>query len=455
MAFPTSPTNCQITTVNGIRYSYSSVSNSWTRISSGKFTAAATGPTNPSTGDHWYNTSEDTLYEWTYDGVGYYWLDIQSAFVGGNSGSVLSNTTVAGTLTMTGNIVPSANITYNIGTSTQRFKDLFLSGTTIDIGGATIKTDSGSGAIALIPQPTVANPNPTGIVVSTGGTISTVSTVAGEASLANIGTSANTASTSGSTSFGNITVNGNIISPSSIGAVVSVTGATTLNSNAFGNIHICTGTTADYTITLPPVAGNVGKIITFQMSSALTKLVTLDGNASELIDGSSTRIMWANESAILYCNGTSWNKIGGKTISMIGAITPSATQSISNNTDTKRTGMNTKFGADNNVPGMSDTTNSRVVVQRPSKYKIGVAWRITNIGGTGNMEVRIYVNGAETFINSRTNATGDWPVLQVFNTHNGAVGDYIELYCKHFVGSTQTAWNSTDTFILVEEIPQW
>jgi hypothetical protein len=255
---------------------------------------------------------------------------------------------------------------------------------------------------------------------------------------------------------GNVVLSGIISAYNQIGTNIAITGAYTMGSNSFGNLHFCSGTTANYSLILPAVSGNTGKLVTIQMSNTLTKIVTVDGNGSEMIDGSLTRIMWANESCVLYCDGTAWRKVGGRTIPMVGAITPSATQTISNNTDTKRTGMNTTFGADNGVPSMSDTTNSRVTIQRPGKYKVGGAWRITNIGSGANMEVRLYLNGAEVYINSRVNATGDWPVLQVFNTYNHTiVGDYWELYCKQFVGSNQTAWNSTDTFILVEEIPQW
>lgn len=45
----------------------------------------------------------------------------------------------ADTLTV-GNITPLSNVTYNIGTPTLRFKDLWLSGTTIHLGDATIST---------------------------------------------------------------------------------------------------------------------------------------------------------------------------------------------------------------------------------------------------------------------------------------------------------------------------
>jgi len=89
MSFPISPSNGDITFVNGIKYIYSSVSNSWTRISSGKFTASATGPSNAATGDHWYDTNEDILYEWIDDGTNYYWIDISSGLVSGSTTTVL------------------------------------------------------------------------------------------------------------------------------------------------------------------------------------------------------------------------------------------------------------------------------------------------------------------------------------------------------------------------------
>jgi|688.fasta_scaffold476466_3 hypothetical protein len=89
MSFPVSPVNGQITTVNGIRYSFNSTVNSWTRISPGRYTASATGPTNASTGDHWYDTNEDVLYEWTFDGTSYYWVDISSGLVAGTTTTVL------------------------------------------------------------------------------------------------------------------------------------------------------------------------------------------------------------------------------------------------------------------------------------------------------------------------------------------------------------------------------
>lgn len=197
MAFPTAPTNGQIATVNGIRYSYSAVSNSWTRISSGKFTAAATGPTNPSTGDHWYNTAEDVLYEWTYDGTNYYWIDISSGFVGGNVGNLISDTIIAG------NLIPSANITYSLGSSSYRFKDLWLSGNTIILGAANISTDAAGSNVSFGSANTLTIG---GTVINSAGNTLTITNPGGGI----FAVTGNTVTGLTTSTFGNIDVTGNI-----------------------------------------------------------------------------------------------------------------------------------------------------------------------------------------------------------------------------------------------------
>jgi hypothetical protein len=96
-------------------------------------------------------------------------------------------------------------------------------------------------------------------------------------------------------------------------AEISVTGAVTAT---IGRMHVCSGTSADYTVTLPAASGNTGKFIGFRMASGLTKLVTLDGNSAETIDGLTTRIMRFNESAILFCDGSNWFKVAGRSVPM-------------------------------------------------------------------------------------------------------------------------------------------
>lgn len=97
-------------------------------------------------------------------------------------------------------IIPAANITYDLGSANLRWRDLYLSGNTIDLGGAKIKSDATEGTIALIP--TVVTGNTKAIVIGQRG-ISTVSAdERGEISAEAIAEAAGTANT----------VTGNLIS---------------------------------------------------------------------------------------------------------------------------------------------------------------------------------------------------------------------------------------------------
>ena len=54
-----------------------------------------------------------------------------------------ANSAIDSRLGAVGNsIVPSANITYDLGTATMRWRDLYLSGSTIDLAGTKIQSDS-------------------------------------------------------------------------------------------------------------------------------------------------------------------------------------------------------------------------------------------------------------------------------------------------------------------------
>jgi hypothetical protein len=80
------------------------------------YTAAITPPAGPDVGDQWYDTTNDVLYEYINDGTSDYWVDTTSpAFAGG----VVANVAISGTL------VPIANVTYDIGTSTVYFRNTY------------------------------------------------------------------------------------------------------------------------------------------------------------------------------------------------------------------------------------------------------------------------------------------------------------------------------------------
>jgi|TARA_B110000211_G_scaffold108949_1_gene126347 hypothetical protein len=64
----------------------------------------------------------------------------------GNSGFTFlpstGNLALPGNVSITGNVVPNGNITYDLGTSTNRWKDLYLSGTSIFLGTSSITEDA-------------------------------------------------------------------------------------------------------------------------------------------------------------------------------------------------------------------------------------------------------------------------------------------------------------------------
>lgn len=87
---------------------------------------------------------------------------------------------------------------------------------------------------------------------------------------------------------------------------VSVTGADTLTSSAYGKTHLLSGTTADYTLNLPTAVTFEGQSIAFKGVPGLTKLVTLDAFSTQTIDGSLTLDMYPGRSVILASDGSNW-----------------------------------------------------------------------------------------------------------------------------------------------------
>lgn len=169
---------------------------------------------------------------------------------------------------------------------------------------------------------------------------------------------------------------------------LSITGAATLTSAAVGKMHVCSGTTADYTIALPSAVGNAGKLIGFRMATGLTKLVTLDAGAGVTIDGSQMRIMWAHEAAVLMSDGAHWIKIAGKGRPMRACLRRSTAQSITNGAWTSI--VCPTLVADNTPFGFADTVNGRVSIKRAGAYQAsgfvslgGVAASVEVNGGVG------------------------------------------------------------------------
>lgn len=229
---------------------------------------------------------------------------------------------------------------------------------------------------------------------------------------------------------------------------IAVTGATTAT---IGRRHVCSGTSADYTVTLPAVAGNAGRRIWFAMASGLTKLVTLDGDGSETIDGATTRVMWANEDCELYCDGTTWRKVAGKTIPMFAIANRSASDktgiSASTSTDIE---MDTLVGG---LTAMWDSGNGRIKVVRPGTYSVVAFAYVASSGGT------------YAYISALKNGAGNGYAASGLSNYNAAsyptvysgcaVNDYFNtnIYGN---GSSMTVYGSAQpATLVVTEVPSW
>jgi hypothetical protein len=240
-----------------------------------------------------------------------------------------------------------------------------------------------------------------------------------------------------------------------LSGIASITGTITLTTASLGLLNICTGTSANYTVTLPSASSSSGKSIGFQMGTAstLTKLVTLSTAGSDTIDGSTTRIMWSNETAILFSDGSNWYKVAGKTIPMIAGQTTSTTQSIATSTVIKKT-LGTSY-ATNCPSAMNDTANSKVTILRTSVYNVIASTRISNLTATCSQETIIYIDAAEQGIHSRYSQTGDYSPMSFNMQYTLNSNQAIELYARQYSGVNQTYLNNNMNSLFVTEIPQW
>ncbi len=231
-------------------------------------------------------------------------------------------------------------------------------------------------------------------------------------------------------------------------AEVSVTTTATLT---IGRMHVCSGTSADYTVTLPAASGNAGKLIGIRMASGLTKLVTVDGNASETIDGATSRVMWAGESAILLCDGSNWFKIAGKSCPMLAVAAMVTGVSAPSGTATK---INISSATLDNTGMMVDaSTNERINIKRAGEYEIVYGTGVNNAATSGAWFSRLYKNGASIHTGYTYYVSGGYPVCITTARLTLASGDYLEQYVQQYSGSTEG--NAAGITLAVTEIAPW
>jgi hypothetical protein len=105
-----------------------------TGTGSGGFSYANTAPVTAAPGDRWLHS--DTLRELVYidDGNSSQWIEPIAIGLTGATGPGANLSAVPSS------IVPAANVAYDLGTSEQRWRDLYLSGNSIILGAATLSS---------------------------------------------------------------------------------------------------------------------------------------------------------------------------------------------------------------------------------------------------------------------------------------------------------------------------
>ena len=232
-------------------------------------------------------------------------------------------------LVVSGNITPSANITYNLGNNTNRFNDLYLANSTIYLGAQTISANTSS---VIISGNLVANitGNVTGNV-TTAGTVTTnaqpnitsVGTLTSLSSSGNIDglniTGTHYGAATGLTSIPGANVSGAVSYATTANSVAggnvsgAVSYATTANSVAGGNVSgaVSYATTAN-SVAVANVSG-IGNIAT----------INKDGNASNILYGNGV-FASAPTPGVSYGNSnvaTFLASYGSNTVSTTGNIT--------------------------------------------------------------------------------------------------------------------------------------
>ena len=148
--------------------------------------------------------------------------------IGGTSNVAVFGPTI---VTLAANMVPSANITYDLGTTTQRWKDLWLSNSTIYLGNSQISAN----ATALI----FTNPagGQTVLAGATAGVTGATVSASGNITGGNILTGGLLSATGNITVGGDLNLIGNIVDTGPMALITSSNGNISLLPNGSGNIN--------------------------------------------------------------------------------------------------------------------------------------------------------------------------------------------------------------------------
>jgi hypothetical protein len=197
-----------------------------------------------------------------------------SDYVSPSSTETLTNKTLGAT-TISGHLIPSADVTYDLGSATYKFRDLYLSGSTIKLGSATL---SSSGTTLTIPSgSTLTSPSVATSIVTASTSFDLVNTTATTVNFAGAATVALKIGASGAPITGfaaTATSTSTAASLGYLGTPINAQGVYTLVIGDAGKTIYASGN-----LTIPSnatVAFPVGTIINVIASAGITIAITSD-----------------------------------------------------------------------------------------------------------------------------------------------------------------------------------
>ncbi len=288
--------------------------------------------------------------------------------------------TVNGGSTFTGNLLPSANITYNIGSPTQRWNEIYLAGNTIDIGGATISADLETGSLVL--------KGPDGAeFILTGSSPTDSFGIFGliEVGNASAATSTNTGALR---VVGGAGIGGNIFAGGLINAVGNVTGGNLITGNnvvAIGNItagefSTSGNVTANYFLGNVACASGIFTTKIFNGNSE-ANIISAGGNLEISIGGTADIVVVTATGLQTSGTLTATGNITGSNLNTAGQVTATGNVTGGNISGTLLTGT-LETAAQPNVTSVGTLTSLTVTGNVSSGNISGTRGVFTTVVGT-------------------------------------------------------------------------
>ena len=335
----------------------------------------------------------------------------------------LTSPTINGA-TIGGHLLPSTDVTYNLGSATYRFKDLFLSGNTIQLGTATISasgsgvgmsslalTGATSGTVTITP-PAVAGataisiPATNGTLVTTGDTGTVTSAMIADGTIVNGDISASAAIANSKLANSSVTVGTTAIA---LGASsTTLAGLTSVTSTGFtgaltGNASTATALATARTIAM---SGDVTwTSLAFDGSgsvSSASTLATVNSNTGSFGSATAIPVVTVNGKGLITAISTTAVSIPSGALTFTGDVTGSGTTGSS-------TALTIATGAVTNakLANSSVTVTAGTGMSGGGAVALGATITLTNAGVTSIVAgTGISVSGATgavTVTNSITN----------------------------------------------------